>query len=140
MKFGQLKPFESLRSACTGLGITLYLLTGNAFAALPSSAQDVLPDGVAADGTAGDTMMILASWTLQALAYLVMIVAVVAAGYFIVKAFGDASDVKGGWGRFGGIAFGSIIMIAVVVTLGLIAVDWAQGLANVTVGTTGGGA
>ncbi len=134
----QYKSIKTMRRAWIGLGAALYLAAESAFAALPSSAQDVLPDGVAADGPVGGTMLAVVSWALQALAYLTMIVAVVGAGYFIFKSFGEASDTKGGWGKFGGVAIGSIIMVAVVVTLGLIAVNWAQGLATVTVGTTGG--
>ena len=132
----QCKSIKTMRRAWIGLGAALYLAAESAFAALPSSAQDVLPDGVNAGDPVGNTMLAIASWSLQALAYLVMIVAAVGAGYFIFKAFGEASDTKGGLGKFGGMAIGSVIMLAVVVTIGLIAVNWAQGLSTVTVGTT----
>ncbi|MCF6231110.1 MAG: hypothetical protein L3J62_10070 [Gammaproteobacteria bacterium] len=137
MKIKKFNPVKSVRQKYLTLGVTLYLFTSNAWAALPTSSEDVLPDGVTADKPA-DALLGMASWGAQVMAYLLMIGAVVGGGYYVFKAFGEANDTKGGWGAFFGTLVATIIMIAVVVALGLIVVEWAGGLSDVTVGAGGG--
>ena len=138
MKIKKFKPLQSLKSGYSTLGITLYLFASNAWAELPGAADDVLPDGVTAEKPA-DALMGMVSWGAQIMAYILMIGAVFGGGYYVFKAFGEANETKGGWGGFFGTLVATIIMIAFVVALGLIAVEWAQGLSDVTVGTGGGG-
>ncbi len=133
MKTKAVNFIRSVHSICTALGITAYLFAGELMAGgLPTSGEDVLPDGVTGDNPSG-AILGLVSWGAQFLAYALMLGAVVAGGYAIVTSFGEANSTKGGWGKFLGILVGSIVMIAVVVALGLVAVNWAQGLSSVTI-------
>lgn len=97
--------------------------------ALPTDSTEILPGTVTA-GTGGDTIELLISWAVRLLAYGVMIIAAIGAAWFIFQAFGEAATTKNGWGKFAGVAVGSLIMVGLVVTIGLIAVGWAAGLAG----------
>ena len=96
---------------------------------LPTDPTEILPGTVTA-GTGGDTIELLISWGVRLLAYGIMIIAALGSGWFIFQAFGEAASTKNGWGKFAGVAVGSLIMVGLVVTIGLIAVGWAAGLAG----------
>ncbi len=96
---------------------------------LPTDPTEILPGTVTA-GTGGDTIELLISWAVRLLAYSIMIISAVGAAWFIFQAFGEAASTKNGWGKFAGVAVGSLIMVGLVVTIGLIAIGWAAGLAG----------
>jgi len=99
---------------------------------LPTDPGDVVP-GIAADGGAGTALTSLVAWAVTLLAYALMVIAAVGAAWFIFLSFGQAADGRGSWAGFAGTAFGSLVMLTVVVTIGLIAVGWAEGLATFTI-------
>ncbi len=116
-------------------GVGALMLYSDVMAALPQNADEVLPDGVAS-GEPISIVKSLISFSIQLLAYVMMAIAIVGAGYWIFKSFGDSQDTKGGYGQFGVSMVGSLIMVAVVVSLGLVAVDWAKGLSTVAITTS----
>ena len=108
----------------------LYLTTLQVFAqALPGDISGIYPG--AEEATTGGQLAGLIGWAVRILAYSLMVLAAVGAAWFIFTAFGRAADGRGNWGAFAGIAFGSLVMLTIVVTLGLVAVEWSAGLAAV---------
>lgn len=111
----------------------LYLAAFQLFAqdggTLPGDISGIYPG--AEEATTGGQLAGLIGWAVRILAYSLMVLAAVGAAWFIFTAFGRAADGRGNWGAFAGIAFGSLVMLTIVVTLGLVAVEWSAGLAAV---------
>jgi len=125
-KFNQDRNMRFFKCAIAALAVSA---APSVFAGtLPTDTTGILPTG--AQGNGGDTILVLIAWAVRLLAYSVMIIAAVGASWFIFNSFGEAATSKNGWGKFAGVAVGSLIMVGLVVTIGLVAIGWAAGLAT----------
>lgn len=73
------------------------------------------------------------AWGIKMVATVLAIASLIGAGYWSLGAFGEASERKGGMGRFFGIFVTAIIMVALIVSLMVIALKWADSLATIVV-------
>ncbi|RUM93763.1 MAG: hypothetical protein DSZ28_06715 [Thiothrix sp.] len=133
MTINYLKPVISAKHkrvfAICGFALLLTAPLVLSAGALPS-ADDL---GLGGDTKPAEGLVKYAAWGVKVLAYVMMIVTLLGAGGATVSAFVNATGKKGGMGEFFSVLVTSIVMASIVVSIGLIAVKWADGLATIQV-------
>lgn len=107
------------------LGIWGLLQATTAFANLPQSADDIMPDNVTANTSEPiDTAEQLVRYGLQVLAVLAAVGIVLGVMWKIYGAFSKAQDDKNGWGAFAITTIAGVFVATICVVLAILAVSY----------------